>query len=175
MNGDIAYGVAFYFNVDGAPFDLQVREHAIERLIQFCAEIKTSANWKYSVVHSEIPEIDHIFGTVIANLPRHLDSTQANCIIFADREVDRSPSGSGTAGRVAQLYLRGKLLAGSTLVNESVLRTIFKGRVLREAVVGDIPAVVPEIEGAAYMCGFTDSIVDHRDPLTNGFLMRSRR
>lgn len=145
---------------------------AIERLIQFGAEIKASANLKYSVVHPEIPEINHIYGTVIANLPRHLDSTQANCIIFADREVDRSPSGSGTAGRVAQLYLRGKLLAGSTLVNESVLGTIFKGRVLREAVVGDIPAVVPEIEGTAHICGFANWIVDNRDPLTNGFLVR---
>ena len=132
LTGDIAYGGAFYFYVDGAPFGLEIREDAVEKLIAFGSEVKAAANAAYSVAHPEIPEIDHIYGTVIANAPRHPGSTQANCIIFADREVDRSPSGSGTAGRVAQLYQRGQLAPDSTLINESILGTAFTGRVLRE-------------------------------------------
>ncbi|MGF6414871.1 proline racemase [Paraburkholderia sp. MM5482-R2] len=172
VTGDIAYGGAFYFYVEGAPFDLPVRESAVEKLILFGSEVKAAANAAYPVVHPQIPEINHIYGTVIANTPRHADSTQANCIIFADREVDRSPSGSGTAGRVAQLYQRGRLAKGETLTNESIVGTTFKGRVLRTTVVEGIDAVIPEIEGHAHICGFANWIIDGRDPLTNGFLVR---
>jgi trans-L-3-hydroxyproline dehydratase len=172
VTGDIAFGGAFYFYADGAPFDLPVRESAVERLIAFGAEVKAAANAAFKVVHPEIPELNHIYGTIIANSPRHAGSTQANCCVFADREVDRSPTGSGTAGRVAQLYLRGRLGRDETLVNESVIGTVFKGRVLRETKLGEFDAVIPEVEGNAYICGFANWIIDERDPLTYGFLVR---
>lgn len=172
VTGDIAYGGAFYFYVDGAPFDLAIRESEVERLIRFGAEVKEAANSAFAVQHPDIPEIDHIYGTIIANAPRHPGSTQANCCVFADREVDRSPTGSGTAGRVAQLYQRGQLGANDTFVNESIVGTIFKARVLHETSVHGIPAVIPEVEGDAYICGFAQWIVDERDPLAYGFLVR---
>jgi len=172
VTGDIAFGGAFYFYTDGAPHNLPVRESSIEQLIRFGAEVKIAANDAFKVVHPEIPEINHIYGTIIANAPRHPGSTQANCCVFADREVDRSPTGSGTAGRVAQLYLRGELGRDEMLVNESVIGTIFKGRVLKEVKLGEFDAVIPEVEGSAYICGFGDWIIDERDPLTYGFLVR---
>jgi len=172
VTGDIAYGGAFYFYADGKPHGLEVRESDVERLIRFGAEVKEAANKAFAVVHPEIPEINHIYGTIIANEPRHAGSTQANCCVFADREVDRSPTGSGTGGRVAQLYLRGRMSKDDTLVNESIVGTIFKGRVLRETAVGNIKAVIPEVEGSAHVCGFANWIIDERDPLTYGFLVR---
>lgn len=170
--GDIAYGGAFYFYTSGRPFGLAIRESAIEELTRFGAEVKRAANEAFKVVHPEIPEINHIYGTVIDGDPRHPGSTQANCCIFADREVDRSPTGSGTAGRVAQLYLRGQLGIGETLVNESVIGSVFKGRVLQETRLGDLPAVIPEVEGTAHICGFANWVLDARDPLRHGFLVR---
>ncbi|CAN7431461.1 proline racemase family protein [Caballeronia sp. LjRoot34] len=172
VTGDIAFGGAFYFYTDGAPFDLPIRESAIDKLIQFGAEVKVAANAAVKVEHPEIPELNHIYGTIIANQARHAGSTQANCCVFADREVDRSPTGSGTAGRVAQLYLRGLLGKDETLINESVIGTIFKGRVLSETKLGPFDAVIPEVEGNAYICGFANWIIDDRDPLTYGFLVR---
>lgn len=172
VTGDIAFGGAFYFYTDGAPFDLPIRESSVDKLIQFGAEVKAAANAAVKVVHPEIPELNHIYGTIIANEARHAGSSQANCCVFADREVDRSPTGSGTAGRVAQLYLRGLLKKDETLVNESVIGTIFKGRVLSETRLGSFDAVIPEIEGNAYICGFANWIIDDRDPLTYGFLVR---
>jgi len=172
VTGDIAFGGAFYFYTDGAPFDLPIRESSIDKLIQFGAEVKAAANATVKVEHPEIPELNHIYGTIIANQPRHAGSTQANCCVFADREVDRSPTGSGTAGRVAQLYLRGLLGKDETLINESVIGTIFKGRVLSETKLGAFDAVIPEVEGNAYICGFANWIIDDRDPLTYGFLVR---
>jgi len=172
VTGDIAFGGAFYFYTDGAPFDLPIRESAVDKLIQFGAEVKAAANKAVKVVHPEIPELNHIYGTIVANEARHAGSSQANCCVFADREVDRSPTGSGTAGRVAQLYSRGLLGRHETLVNESVIGTVFKGRVLSETKLGPFDAVIPEIEGNAYICGFANWIIDDRDPLTYGFLVR---
>jgi len=172
VTGDIAFGGAFYFYTDGAPFDLPIRESAVDKLIQFGAEVKAAANKAVKVVHPEIPELNHIYGTIVANEARHAGSSQANCCVFADREVDRSPTGSGTAGRVAQLYSRGLLGRDETLVNESVIGTVFKGRVLSETKLGPFDAVIPEIEGNAYICGFANWIIDDRDPLTYGFLVR---
>jgi len=89
VTGDIAFGGAFYFYADGQPHGLEVREASVEELIRFGAEVKAAANKAFPVEHPEIPEINHIYGTIIANAPRHAGSTQANCCVFADREVDR--------------------------------------------------------------------------------------
>ena len=172
VKGDIVFSGAFFFYTDGAPHDLEIRESNVEALVRFGDEVKKAANKAYKVEYPDIPEINHVYGTIIANAPRHEGSTQANCCVFADREVDRSPTGSATAGRVAQLYQRGELGKDETLVNESIVGTVFKGRVLSETTVGDFKAVVPEVEGKAYICGFANWIVDERDPLAYGFLVR---
>jgi trans-L-3-hydroxyproline dehydratase len=125
-----------------------------------------------SVVHPEIPEFNDVYGVMVYGDPRHDGSTQANCCVYADRAIDRSPTGSGTAGRIAQLYLRGELSASGTLVNESIIGTVFKGRVLSDTKVGDFDAVIPEVSGRAYICGFANWTIDEEDPLTFGFLVQ---
>ncbi|RJS45253.1 trans-3-hydroxy-L-proline dehydratase [Nocardioides cavernaquae] len=169
VTGDIAYGGAFYFYTDGSPFDLTIREEDASRLKDFGMEIKNAVNEKYDVVHPDEPAIRGLYGTIIDGPPRQADSTQANACIYADRELDRSPTGSGTAGRTAQLYLQGKLPSDGVLVNESIIGSVFEGRVLSEARVGEFEAVVPEIRGNAFIIGFANWIVDDRDPLTRGF------
>ncbi|ARP83072.1 hypothetical protein CAL12_21130 [Bordetella genomosp. 8] len=172
VTGDIAFGGAFYFYTDGAAHGLAINESRIEQLIRFGAEVKIAANQAYPVAHPHIPELNHIYGTIISGAPRHPGSTQANCCIFADRQVDRSPTGSGTAGRIAQLVARGDLGLGVSMVNESVIGTIMRGRALTAAKVGDYDAVVPEISGRASIHGFANWVLDPRDPLKNGFLAR---
>jgi proline racemase len=169
VTGDIAYGGAFYFYTDGAPFGLTIREPDADRLKDFGMEVKDALNAKLTVVHPEYPEIRGVYGTMICGAPRHAGSTQANACVYADRELDRSPTGSGTAGRVAQLYLKNELAADGVLVNESFIGSRFEGRVLSETQVGDFRAVVPEIRGRAFVYGFANWIVDRRDPLTFGF------
>lgn len=170
VTGDIAYGGAFYFYTDGSPFDLTIREEDASRLKDFGMEVKDAVNALYDVVHPEEPEIRGLYGTIIAGPARNADSTQANACIYADRELDRSPTGSGTAGRTAQLYLQDKLARDEALVNESIIGSVFEGRVLSETQVGEHAAVVPEIRGNAFIVGFANWIVDDRDPLaTRGF------
>ena len=111
--------------------------------MQLGYEIKAAVNAKMPFVHPEIPEFNNVYGVMVYGDPRHEGSTQANCCVYADRAVDRSPTGSGTAGRVAQLYLRGEMAASDTLVNESIIGTIFKGRVLSETKVGEFRCGYP--------------------------------
>ena len=172
VTGDIAYGGATYFYVDARPFNIAIRETGVEKLLQFGDEIKRATNAAFSIVHPEIPEFNDLYGVMIYGDPRHEGSTQANCCVYADRAVDRCPTGSGTAGRVAQLYLRGAFGPQDTLVNESIIGTIFRGRYLKDAQVGPYPAVIPEISGRAFICGFANWVIDESDPLTYGFLVR---
>lgn len=170
--GDVAYGGAFYFYTDGAKHGLAVCENNVEDLKRFGSEVKAAANAALSVQHPIVPDINHIYGTVIHNVPRHKTSTQANCCIFANCQVDRSPTGSGTAGRAAQLYSRGLLDKDAVLVNESIIGSTFSAKVLHETKVEHIDAVVPEVSGRAYITGFASWIRDVRDVLAQGFLVR---
>lgn len=172
VTGDIAFGGAFYFYTDGRPFDLAIRESNVDALKRFGAEVKIAANAAVAVRHPLIPEINHIYGTIIDGEPRLASSTQANCCVFADREIDRSPTGSGTAGRVAQLYFRGKLALGEDIVNESLIGSVFRGRARSLTKLEAFDAVIPEVEGSAHLCGFANWVVDERDPLNTGFLVR---
>jgi trans-L-3-hydroxyproline dehydratase len=169
VTGDIAYGGAFYLYVDGDAFGLEIRESEAGRLKQFGMEVKDAVNAAYAVVHPEIPEIAGVYGTIIAGAPRHPTSSQANACVFADAELDRSPTGSGTAGRIAQLHARGRFQPGETLVNESIIGSVFRGRILRDTTVAGQPAVIPEIQGDAFICGFGNWLIDERDPLSYGF------
>jgi len=170
--GDIAFGGAFYFYADGRPHGLAIQKDNTEALIRFGAEVKAAANAAYPVVHPEIPELNHIYGTIIDGDPQDPSSTQANCCIFADRQLDRSPTGSGTAGRAALLYAKGKIGLNETLINESLLGTIMTARVLRSIKFCGLDAVVPEVSGSAYVCGQATWMIDRRDPLRHGFLLR---
>ena len=172
VTGDIAYGGAFYFYTSGAPHGFRILESEAEALIRFGAEVKAAANQTFPVVHPDIPEINHIYGTIIDGPPRQPDSTQSNCCIFADRQVDRSPTGSGTAGRVAQLHARGLLGPGERLANDSIIGSTFTGRIVGEAQVGPHAAVVPEISGEAHLLGFANWLIDRQDPWGHGFLVR---
>jgi proline racemase len=172
VTGDIAFGGAFYFYVDGRRHGLAIRTDNAEELIRFGAEVKSAANAVYSVVHPDIPELNHIYGTIIDGDPQNSSSTQANVCIFADRQLDRSPTGSGTAGRVALLYAKGQIQRNESLVNESLIGTVMRARVLSETRLGPFPAVIPEVSGSAHIYGQATWMLDRHDPLRHGFLVR---
>lgn len=172
VRGDICFGGAYYFYVDGRPFELEIRPAQVERLIRFGAAVKAAANAKYPLAHPDIPELNHIYGTIIDGVPRHPGSDQANCCIFADRQVDRSPTGSGTAGRAAQLHARGRLGIGDSFTNESIVGSVMRGKVLRVAQVGPYSGIVPEVSGKAHVTGEAIWMIDPEDPFAQGFLVR---
>jgi hypothetical protein len=124
------------------------------------------------VVHPLERELRGIYGTILAGPPQTPAGTQRNVCVFADREVDRSPTGTGTAGRVAQLVAHGALAIGDTIVNESIVGSAFRGRALERTTVGPYEAVVPEVAGRAAIMGWSTWVVDPEDELGAGFFLR---
>lgn len=172
VTGDIAFGGAFYFYTDGAPFNLEISAANVEQLIRFGDEVKQAANKAYPVVHDEIPELNHIYGTIISGPPIRPDALQSNCCIFADRQVDRSPTGSGTAGRTAILSARGRLQDGESWTNESFIGSTMKAKVLSHLDFHGHAAVIPEVSGSAHFLGTANWVLDPADSIGMGFLVR---
>jgi trans-L-3-hydroxyproline dehydratase len=172
VTGDIAFGGAFYVYVEGAAYGLKITPNAVDTLIKFGAEVKQAAKAAFSVVHPRIPELNHIYGTIVSGPPATPGGTQANCCIFADRQVDRSPTGSGTAGRVALLHANGRLAPREVMVNESIIGTTMTGRVIETLRFEGRDAVIPEISGTAHITGFAQWCLDPDDPVGSGFLVR---
>jgi proline racemase len=85
--------------------------------------------------------------------------------------LDRSPCGTGTSARLAQLHARGEIGVGEAFVSESVLGTRFTGRIVQETIVGDLPAVIPEITGRAWITGMGQYLLDPEDPFPAGFVL----
>ncbi len=174
---DVAFGGAFYAYLDGAQVGLSVTPENYRSLIVLGDEVKKAVSAEVEIQHPLIPELNRLYGTIIDGPPQRQKghtqgSAQANVCVFADREVDRSPTGTGTAGRVAQLYARGRLKEGEVLVNESIIGTIFTGRVVGHTRVGDFGAVIPEVSGRAAITGFNQWVVDPGDPVGAGFFLR---
>jgi proline racemase len=173
---DIAFGGAFYAYLSHE--DLTIKTPGLEvhpdnyrALILLGDEVKKAVIATTQVQHPLEPELNQLYGTIIDGKPRFM-GTQSNVCVFADREVDRSPTGTGTAGRVAQLYARGKLKLGEVLVNESIIGTTFTGQVLEETKVGELDAVIPEVSGRAFLTGFNQWVIEEDDPVAEGFFLR---
>jgi proline racemase len=171
MSVDIAFGGAFYAYLNEDHTEFKVHPDNYRQLILLGDEVKKAVMATTKIQHPLIPELNTLYGTIIDGTPR-AGGTQANVCIFADREVDRSPTGTGTAGRVAQLYARGKLKLGEVLVNESIIGTTFTGKVLEETKVGEFDAVIPEVSGRAFITGFNQWVVEEEDPVAEGFFLR---
>ena len=172
---DIAFGGAFYAYLDGAQVGLSVTPENYRLLTLLGNEVKKAVSAEVEIQHPLIPELNRLYGTIIDGPPQHEGSTQANVCVFADREVDRSPTGTGTAGRVAQLYARGQLKEDEILVNESIIGTVFTGRVVSHTKVGEFEAVVPEVSGQAAITGFNQWVIDLDDPVGVGVFSQVAR
>jgi proline racemase len=178
----VSYGGAFYASVDVRALGLEVSAANLPQLIALQRELRPAIERTIDVVHPDEPELRGIYGviywqeepTTTAYQEAGVALTQRNVTVFADGEVDRSPCGSGTSARLALLAADGRLgaTAGGTLRHLSVVDTAFLGRVVGPASVADRPAVVTEIEGSAYLTGRHEFILDPRDPLGTGFLLR---
>ena len=169
---DVAFGGAFYAYLDAAQVGLEVVPEQLSALVRAGHEIKHAVMAAVDVAHPLEGELRGIYGTILAGPPRSPGATHRNVCVFADREVDRSPTGTGTAGRVAQLVARGALALGEPIVNESIIGSTFGGRALERRMVGPFEAVVPEVSGRAAITGFNTWVVDPEDELGRGFLLR---
>ena len=163
--------VAFYAIVDAEAVGLPLRREALGQLRRVGAEIARAVEAATRVAHPVEPGLHGIYGTVFTGMPNRPDADLRNVTVFADRQVDRSPCGTGTAAVMAVLDAMGMLVAGEPFNHESIVGTLFRGHVLRRTSVGDCEAIVVEIEGSAWITGEHSFLIDDEDPLREGFLL----
>ncbi len=167
---DVAYCGAFYVYLDVRKVGLEVTPENTERLVKVGMEIKNKVMAKMEFNHPT-SGVNWLYGTILFEAPVREGSRlyTKNVCIFAEGQVDRSPTGTGTGGRVALHYKSGEMKKEDILVNYSIIDTPFEGRVVEEAKVGDFDAVVTEVSGTAHITGFNQLVLDPEDPLPEGF------
>jgi trans-L-3-hydroxyproline dehydratase len=169
LRADVAFGGAFYAIVDSEAAGIPILPERLPDLRRAGMEIKRMVDAAVRVVHPEEARLRGIYGTIFTGPASSPDADLRNVTIFAEAEVDRSPCGTGTAAVMAVLSAMGLLGSGQTFTHESIIGTRFRGRVLEETHVADLPAIVPEIEGDAHITGEHTFLLDERDPLRHGF------
>ena len=166
---DVAFGGAFYAIVDAESAGLPVRAEYLSELRRAGMAIKHAVEAAVQVTHPDEPGLNGIYGTIFTGPPSSETAHLRNVTIFAEAEVDRSPCGTGTCAVMAVLAAMGLLGPDQPFVHESIIGTSFHGRVVGETSVGEYPAILPEIEGEAYVTGENVFLIDERDPLRYGF------
>lgn len=169
---DIAYGGAFYAFVNAADFGLELVPGEHRRLVEVGRAVKAAVVATGEPVHPEATDLGFLYGTIFVGPPHMEGHHSRNVCVFADGEVDRSPTGTGVSARLALHHARGELGDGEEIVVESILGTTFTGRALGTARVGPHDAVIPEVEGSARITGRGELLLDPDDPLVEGFLLR---
>jgi proline racemase len=171
---DIAFGGAFYAVLPAERVGLRVTPAHTAALVSAGEAIKHAVMAATSIIHPVEEDLGFLYGTVFTGPPEDPAHHSRNICVFANGEVDRSPTGTGVSARLALHAARGELREGETIVIESILgaESAFGGRVAGEARVGDVPAIIPEVSGRAFISGRHEFILDPRDPLGRGFLVR---
>jgi proline racemase len=166
---DVAFGGAFYAIVDSEAAGIPVIPERLTDLRRAGMEIKRAVEKAVRVEHPLEPQLQGIYGTIFT-APASGEADLRNVTIFADAEVDRSPCGTGTAAVMAVLAAMGMLVGpDQVFTHESIIGTRFRGRLAGETKVGELDAIIPEIEGEAYITGEHTFLIDDRDPLSRGF------
>ncbi len=170
---DVTFGGAIYAQLDAASVGLRVTPENYAKIIEIGRDIKWALNESIYAQHPSDPRLSGVYGTIVfEDLSVGSEVIQRNATVFADGEVDRSPCGSGTSARVATLTERGVLAAGQVLKHGSIVGSTFTAAALEQLVVEGRQGVIPQVTGTAFQTGKHTFVIDPRDDLTPGFVLR---
>jgi proline racemase len=170
---DVAFGGAFYAFIPAEQVGLKVRPENTQQLVAAAEAIKMAVNNAISIDHPIEADLSFVYGTILTDVPENPAHHSRNVCVFADAEVDRSPTGTGVSARLALHHAKGEIEDGQQIVVESILgpASTFGGRVVGRAKVGPYEAIVPEVSGTAFITGRHEFVIDPRDELGKGFLV----
>ena len=168
---DIGYGGAFYAVADATEFGLDVRTSAARELVAAATALTRAVRDGVVLDHPDHGDLADLYGSILTDGVEDT-RTSANICVFADSQVDRSPTGSGVTARMALRYARGQVEMGEERTFVSVVGSTMTGKVVAEQTVGNRPAVVVEVGGMAYYTGSASFVVEPDDPFGTGFLVR---
>ncbi|GAB5537406.1 MAG: proline racemase family protein [Rubricoccaceae bacterium] len=169
---DLAFGGAFYAYVDAPDISLRLTAENSSTIIAAGRAIKKAVMDASSIEHPVDADLGFLYGVIFVGPPEDPAHHSRNVCVFAEGEVDRSPTGTGVSGRVAIHHARGELATGEDAVIESLLGTTFTARVADTTTFGPYDAVIPEVTGRAWITGQSMFTLDPADPLVHGFILR---
>lgn len=172
---DLAYGGAFYAYVDlqKNKLDLDLSRESYAQLIAQGMAIKQAVMASAQQIdHPFEADLSFLYGTIFIDEASREGVDSRNVCIFAEGEVDRCPTGSGVSGRMAIHHRRGEIGVGESMTIESIVDARFVGSVVEELTFGPYPAVIPKVEGNAYVTGQHTFLIDPKDPFRHGFFLR---
>ena len=165
---DIAFGGAFFAIADTEAIGIPLRPERLPDLRRLGSEIRTSLNAAYRVDHPADGTLSGVAGVVFTGPPEDPEA-HLRSVTVTGGSVDRSPGGTGTSAVMAVLDAMGLLPGDQTFVHESLTGALFRGRAVRRSEVGEFPALIPEIEGCAWVTGEHTFVLDDDDPFREGF------
>jgi trans-L-3-hydroxyproline dehydratase len=169
---DLAFGGAFYAYLEASQLGLSLSPEGYDGIIKAGVALKQAIMAERQVPHPIEPDLSFLYGAIFIGQAQDPAHHSRNVCVFADGEVDRCPTGTGVSGRLAIHHLRGEVEVDQWIGIESIIGSVFRGRIVDTAQVGDFPAVVPEVEGSAYITGRHEFLIQPGDPLKDGFLLR---
>ncbi len=166
---DVSYGGNFYAIIDPQENYSGLEGFPVSRILALSPVVRRMLNERFEFIHPGDASIRGVSHVMWCGAPSNSAADRKNAVFFGDKGIDRSPCGTGTSARMAQLVAKGELSCGSKFVHESIIGSLFTGRVESLAKVGDFEAIIPSVEGSAYVTGFNTLFVNDSDPYRNGF------
>ncbi|MBT6095609.1 MAG: 4-hydroxyproline epimerase [Rhodospirillaceae bacterium] len=168
---DVAYGGNFYAIIEPQDNFRDMADLTPSQIQQWSPVIRQRMNEAYEFVHPEQPDIQGLSHVMWTGAATQDGANARNGVFYGDKAIDRSPCGTGTSARMAHLAARGDLKVGEAFVHESIIGSLFNGRVEATTKVGDKDAIVPSVEGWARIYGHNEITIDERDPFAHGFIV----
>ena len=168
---DVAYGGNFYAIVEPQKVFRDMADFTAGQLIGLSPKLRAALNAKYDFVHPEKPAIRGLSHILWTGAPTKPGAHARNAVFYGDKAIDRSPCGTGTSARMAQLAAKGRLRVGDDFVHESIIGSLFAGRVEAAATVGGRAGIIPSVAGWARQTGINSITIDDRDPFAHGFVV----
>lgn len=172
INYDISFGGSFFAIINSKQFGIKVEPKNASKLSELGLMIRDQINKEIEISHPLLSHIKTVDLVEFYDEPTHPDADYKNVVVFGQGQVDRSPCGTGTSAKLATLYSKGQLKENETFIYESILGTLFKGKIIGLTNVGEYEAITPEISGTAYITGFNHFVIDPEDPVKYGFSLR---
>jgi proline racemase len=166
---DIAYGGNFYAVIEPQETWEGFEGMGASKIVEYSRKLRDALASVCDPVHPDDDRIRGVHHAIWCDLPVGSGADGRSAVFYGDKAIDRSPGGTGTSARMAQLHGKGRLPVGSTYRNESLIGTIFEGRVESAARIGSFEGILPSIGGWARVIGHNMIYVDDRDPLAHGF------
>jgi 4-hydroxyproline epimerase len=166
---DVAYGGNYYAIIEPQANFAGLEQFSAAQVLRYSPLVREAINKVATCVHPEDASVNGISHVMWTGKPSQQDSSAANAVFYGSGAIDRSPCGTGTSARMAQLHAKGLLKEGEEFIHESIIGSQFVGRVESTIQIGPHHGIMPSVQGWAQVTGYNTIIVDPRDPYAHGF------